>query len=264
MATFVLDLVNTLADRWREVDVLLKKAQEEESNPDCSLHDVLCRASVVLVVAHLEGFVRDCARAVLHDINRFSNFQASPSHLKRTFCSTFVQVRDGSDNKKIAKLIALLDGLQTKFAPEPFLFEGKNDDSRNPSPAVVERIARNFGIGKFFSLMASSKTDEVFKNNPSDIAAITDALRDHLLAHTADFPYTVDPRAFDLDVVGVVAKGTRTLWETFLDNLLKKRHDIAHGSDRLNGTSVSEINRAKSKVVVLQYAFALTLCKHAV
>ena len=264
MATFVNELVNTLAIRWREVDVLLETAKGEEGKSDAHLHDVLCRASVVLIVAHLEGFVRDCARAVLKDINHFSTFQGSPGHLKWTFCSTFIHTKEGGGHNQVKKLITLLDGLQTKFAPEPFLFEGKHDDSRNPSPAVIEKIAKNFGIKGFFALMASSRADVVFTNVNSDVTNLTNELYSHLLNHTVTFPYTVDVRHFGLDVAGDIVKDSRTLWEAFLDNLLTKRHEIAHGSDRLNSMSIGEIRTAKAKAIILQYAFAIMLCKYSV
>lgn len=263
MTTFIHTLVSSLPNRWREVDVLLENARAEEGKADTEYHDVLCRASIVLLVAHLEGFVRDCARAVLDDINKFSSFDRSPSKLKWTFCNTFVQPKDDKGHKNVAKLIQLLEGLETKFAHEPFLFEGKNEDSRNPSPAVIEKIAKNFGIDKFFSLMAASRLDDVFANGPSDIVALTDELRVHLLGNVEAFPYDVSPKEFGLDSPGAGNKGQRTLWETFLDNVLKMRHEIAHGSNRLNSTSVSEIATSKAKVVILQYAFAILLCKHA-
>jgi hypothetical protein len=264
MATFVHALVTTLADRWHEVDVLLERARKEENNPACEFHDVLCRASVVLVVAHLEGFVRDCARAILNDTNQFSTFLTAPGHFKRTFCNMFVRPDDASGHRRVEKLMTLLDGLDTKFVADPFLFEGKNEDSRNPSPAVIERIARNFGIEKFFGLMATSVTDVVFTNVAADISSVTNSLRTHLLVNVETFPYTVDPIKFGLAGHSPIKKGDRTLWETFLDNLLKKRHDIAHGSDRLNGSSVAEIEDFKAKSIVLQYAFAILLCKSAV
>jgi RiboL-PSP-HEPN len=83
------------------------------------------------------------------------------------------------------------------------------------------------------------------------------------LDFTEAFPYSVNLTIFGLDTSVTVKKGDRTLWETFLDDLLKRRHDIAHGSNMMNGISATEIMTAKAKVVVLQYAFAILLCQRA-
>jgi hypothetical protein len=260
MSTHVYDLVEGLPARWREVDVLLETARAREADPGREVHDVLCRASVVLIVAHLEGFVRDCARAIIDDLNRFSTFKQSPKDLKRTFCQSFVpKIKDGPDNDRVMRLIELLDGLDTKYTHEPFLTD-RGEYSRNPSPAVVEKVARNFGIEKVFVLVASSRADDVFTNIPSETEAVAVDLRAHLMSNARRFPYSIDLLSFGLDKPGSTRPGGRTLWEAFLDDLLTKRHSIAHGSDRLNGLSVGEITSIKSKVVVLQYALTLVLC----
>jgi hypothetical protein len=249
-----------LGTRWREVDVLLNKAKDEESKPNLDLHDVLCRAAVVLIAAHLEGFVRDCAKAVVDDINHFSTFKKTPNIVKRTFCSSFIVAEGEESNARVEKLIQTFDTLETKLSPEPFLFHGKNDDQKNASPSVIERITRNFGVKKVFSLLAGSKLDDVFAGSALAADVIATELQNELSNAVLAFPYTVDVGKFGLDVRGTVAAKARTLWETFLDSLMKERHQIAHGSSQLNGSSVSEIRLIKAKVIVLQYGLMAVLC----
>ena len=157
MSTFMHGLLVSLDACWREVDVLLNRAQAEEGSSNLEFHDVLCRASVVLIVAHLEGFIRDCARALVQDINQFSTFRQSPKSIKRTFCSRFITGEGAEINARVEKLIETFDGLDTKLTPDPFLFEGKNDDHKNPSPSVIQKISKNFGVKKIFTLFEDSK-----------------------------------------------------------------------------------------------------------
>ncbi len=180
--------------------------------------------------------------------------------MKRTFCSTFIVSQGEESNVKVEKLIQMFDGLNTKLEHEPFLFHGKHDDHKNPSPSVIEKVSQNFGVKNIFALIADSKLDEVFAGSLSAIAQLTSDLRTELDATVSAFPYTVDIAKFALDMPGVTKAKVRTLWETFLDNLMKERHQIAHGSSQLNGSSVTEIRLSKSKVIILQFALMALLC----
>lgn len=92
MITFLYDLAESTERRWQEVDVLITKAQAEK-NLDTRYYDALCRAIAVLIVAHLESYVREIAKSIIDDINAYSSFNASPLSMKRTFCKPYI---DGS------------------------------------------------------------------------------------------------------------------------------------------------------------------------
>ncbi len=85
MATFMNSLLMSLNGRWRELDLLLDKASEVEANANTELHDVLCRAAVVLIAAHLEGFVRDCMKASYQRHQPFLKFQGVPFDCEANF-----------------------------------------------------------------------------------------------------------------------------------------------------------------------------------
>ena len=114
MPTFVASFVNSVQSRFAEVDRLLCAAGETELS-DVRLHDAICRSVVVLLAAHLEGFVRDAAKALVDDLNRFSEFGSLPEHPKRTFCKVFIPEEGKDANDRTKKLIRLLNGLDTKL-----------------------------------------------------------------------------------------------------------------------------------------------------
>jgi hypothetical protein len=155
MSTFAHGLVTSIAQRWAEVDLLLDTAEAAQpSNPD--LHDAICRSVVVLTAAHLEGFVRDAAKAMVDDTNMFSEFKSLPPLAKRAFCRPYTPEGGRQENERAQNLIALLDGLETKLTLEPFLYAPENEGHKNPTPSVIERVARNFGVKQAFKLIASS------------------------------------------------------------------------------------------------------------
>jgi len=259
MSTFVFSLVESVEKRWAEVDKLLEAARAAEAT-DGRLHDAICRSVVVLIAAHFEGFVRDAAKALVDDTNRFSNFKSLPTQSKRAFCKAYIPDEGRDANERTEKLIALLDDLDTKIATDQFLFSTENDGHKNPAPSVIERVARNFGVKKVFKLLASSKLDDVFSCTQSELSAIHSELARHLELHTVGFPYAVDTSRFDLHEPSEHASGSRTLWETFLDDLMSRRHRIAHGSSADNNDSVEELESTRMKVAVLQYGFLVVTC----
>jgi hypothetical protein len=260
MPTFMHALLWSLEERWKEVDVLLDHALEEEEEGDHKFYDVLCRSAVVLIAAHLEGFVRDCANALIEDINRFSTFKQLTPHVKRTFCNLFIKADDAESNVRAERLVRIFDDLDTKLKVDPFLFGGKNDDYKNASPGMIHKVSKNFGVDKIFGLFAGSRLEVVFKGLPSEVSELSLDLRDHLLNHIDSFYYSVDAEKFGLVRSGMASTKGGTLWESFLDDLISRRNTIAHGASQLDGSSVGEIRDIKEKVVIFQYGFMLVLC----
>jgi hypothetical protein len=262
MSTFVYDLVNSIDDRLREVRILIEKAAAEQNNSS-ELYDPLCRATVLLVVAHLEGFVKEIAKAIIYDINQFSSFKESPVALKRTFCKTFMifsQENGRVVEQKVQQLINMLNNLETKFVVDPFLVESSYGNNKNPSPSVINKICANFGVRNIFSWFNGSRLDIVFSGIGSEIDLLLEKLKFHTLENTQSYPYELDISLFDVKEPSEKNAITRSFWETFLDQLLKIRNDIAHGSSLTNSLSVEELNDFLNKVIVLKYGLVLVLC----
>lgn len=260
MSTFVNYLVNSIEDQWNEVDILIKKsAEERDKNP--VLYSALCKASIVLMVAHLEGFTKEVARAILDDANKFSSFKNVPYPIQATFCKTFIE----EDSKRPKKLIDLLCVLETKLSLEPFLIESVRGNNKNPSPRVIDKICANFGVNNFFSRIENSQLDDIFSGVRSDTEALLQELIHHTSVGTEVYPYSMNVSKFGIDASDVKGKGGRinTIWMTFLDQLLESRNGIAHGSSTTSSLSVEELTDFRNKVAVLQYALVLVLCHEA-
>ena len=259
MSTYVASRVDSLADRWQEVDILILEAAKERGNT--ALYNVLCRSTTLLVVAHLEGFMKDVAKDIIQDINSFSSFKSSPIFLKRTFCKQFIDTNsDTSIDPRMRKMIDVFDGLETKFAVDPFLVEGNYGTNKNPSPTVISKICSNFGVDNFFWLINGSRLDLVFSGTTSEVIELAKELHEHVSTGVSQFPYGTSPAIFRIVEKGNPSNKNRTIWETFLDNVLSHRHDIAHGSSFENSLAVEELQDFRNKVQILQYAIIIVLC----
>lgn len=258
MSTFAFDLFNSLDERWNEINILIDKANTEIDNLE--LYNAICRSTVVLIVAHFEGFIKDTAKSILDDINKFSNFYNTPYPLKKTFCNHFMDISDTNNDKRVNKLIKTFDRLETKFEVEPFLFE----NSKNPSPNMIDKMCKKFGVIDFFYLIQGSVMDNVFQNEKSENELLIECIRKHLVDGVEEFPYKLHPEEFDIDILKKKGSTKDTLWKVFLDELLRKRHSIAHGTDLTNGVSTNDIVDFKFKIQVLQYAFATVVCSFSV
>lgn len=254
MSTFTYVLINSLDNRWEEVDLVIHEAATKTGN--IPLYNALCRSAIVLITAHLEGFTKDIAKSIVSDINFYSNFCKAPMAVKRTFCNLYLDTENSNLEKKINLLIKTFDELDIKFISEPFVFE----NNKNPSPSIIDKVCKNFGVSGFFETLEFSKFDKVFEGEKTFNNLMLNDLKEHILGGIEEYPYALNPLEFDLDVNKQKRSVKRTLWETFLDELLRTRHAIAHGTSLENSLSIEEIIDIKLKTQILQYAITLVLC----
>lgn len=241
--------------RWREIETLSKLASKNKK--DENVYNSICRAIIVLMVAHFEGTIRDTAKAIIDDFNTHSKFSKLPDAMKRVFCKELVEGFNESGSKELEqrtqKAIALFDTLSPQIALEPYLREGKN-----PSPSIIERVGRNFGIKNFFKILDQSDFDVVFINEKRKIGQFKRRLKEYLNKATDRYPYDVNPKKFRLGQNPKPA--SPTMWEDFVNNLLLIRHGIAHGSNTENLKSISDIIEIGTKLEILEYAFMHVMC----
>ncbi|HEY9825945.1 MAG TPA: MAE_28990/MAE_18760 family HEPN-like nuclease [Stenomitos sp.] len=260
--TFISELFASLDGRWNEVNVLLELANaEEEKSSD--LYHAVCRSTSLLLVSHFEGIIKETAKAIVQDLNKFSKFSDAPLQVRRTFCRPFVAQKEDDPKdieQRTKKLIAVFDALDTKFEVEAFLSQNQfGNNNKNPSPNVIEKICENFGVRGFFKKIQHSSIEIVFSDTPTDLNNLHDELRTEIITNTKTFPYTINLAKFNIGP-NPEEPDKKSLYEDFLDNLLKKRHGIAHGSDTENSSSVGDLQKDLVKVQFLVFAFFMVIC----
>ena len=259
MSTYFSDSLQLCENRWLEIETLTQAAVK--SRRDTATYDSICRAIVVLMVAHFEGTIRDTAQAIIDDLNANSQFSKLPNAMKRVYCREIIVGPDEKEGKDLElrtqKAISIFDSLSPRIESKPYLRDGKN-----PSPTIIHRIANNFGIKDFFKIIDKSSFDIVFLNEKRKIGQFKRRLKEHLVRSSAVFPYAIKAKWVKLN--NEKKSPSPTLWEDFVDNLLHTRHGIAHGSNTENSKSLGELKEIEIKLEILEYAFMHVMCHHLI
>ncbi|WNZ57370.1 MAE_28990/MAE_18760 family HEPN-like nuclease [Microbulbifer sp. MKSA007] len=249
MSTYLLDFVEQLDEKWKEVDTLLNEAKKhEESNSE--LYNALCRSITVLIVAHLEGFTKDLVKAIVRDVNQELAFGNLSIAMQRTYCRKYLGEQhevNGNYESKLKKLIEKFCEVGGKISHEPFL----KSSNKNPKPDVIKTIFENFGVNDVFTKLHKSTLDEVFSESDKELENKISVSKQYLKASTNNFPYPCTKEALGIQTSKNKSK-ERTLWQVFLDEINQKRHEVAHGNDFENGESVNVLESRKNKIVYLQ------------
>uniref|UniRef100_A0A7C2B2I3 RiboL-PSP-HEPN domain-containing protein n=1 Tax=Pseudomonas graminis TaxID=158627 RepID=A0A7C2B2I3_9PSED len=255
MSTFLQEYVSSLGDRWTEVDLIIEKAKSAKED-DFDFYNAICRSATILIVAHLEGFVKDLTKCVVNDLNRSGSFSDFPISVKRTYCSKYlgtVPDKDiGAYQRKLTALISKLDELDCKISHDPFLFQ-KN---KNPSANMIVTVFENFGISNVFGYLHDSQVDDIFAMSLGEIKEKARELRSVVVAASQNYPYIVDYAALGFEKR---KPNGRTLWEEFIEQINQRRHSVAHGTDFDNADDVSDLEKRKAKVELLQYALTILM-----
>jgi hypothetical protein len=256
MATFVHEYLLQLNDRWKEVDLLVNEAENNfESNSE--LYNVMCRSISILVVAHLEGFIKDLTRSIVNDLSHNLQFNELSKPIQMTLCKKYL----GFDNKVIKNYDRIINEMIIDFSTadhfpisyEPFLF----DKNRNPKPESIKIVCSRFGISDIFKNLHGSMFDGVFESDRKLAHLLS---RSELIVHlaTKEFPYRAKLDKFSLN--SKTYNGGRTLWQTFLDDINQTRHNIVHGNTFDNSESVEQIKRRINSAKLFQLLIVYCLC----
>lgn len=255
IGTFISIKLDSLEKRFKEIDILLLQAKENISDQDS--YKALCRSAHILLVAHFEGTIKDIIKDVLEDLNHYIDFKEVPENIKRTFSEYYMKHENGIYNEKLRKrLIETFEDLPIKLKPEPFYYE----NNKNPSPYILETYLKRFGKKEFLKSIATSDLDIVFENNKSETMDLLQRIKYHLKNGVNNYPYNVNSKIYNPKTLHNLPKNLKSMWETFLDELLLNRHNIVHGSILDNPTDHEEISIAKNKIEILIYVFIIELC----
>lgn len=121
---------------------------------------------------------------------------------------------------------------------------------------MLTTVFENFGLSNVFGYLHDSTMDDAFAMSLSEIKEKNTELRASLIRSTEQYPYTIDFE--ELGFEKRKPKG-RTLWEEFIEQINQRRHSVAHGSDFDNADDVSDLEKRKAKVELLQYSLSTLL-----
>lgn len=257
--TFVFSRLDSIEKRFQEVDLLLKFA--EENQKDDKLYPTFCRSAHIILVAHFEGAIKEICKDVIDDINYNNTFDTVPSKMFATFCDYFLikekkEFSEKGINSLRLKLKDTLGNSKSNLKVEPFLYT----IDRNLAPSILETILERFGTNRFFWSLKNSDLDVVFEDAKTEIEELKELLRQHICENVIKYPYNVMSSIYKPDITILEQKSQKTLWEEFIDDVLKERHSIVHGQKLHNPYDHENLHKAKIKIEILIYVFIINLC----
>lgn len=250
MATFVNDYLVELNERWKEVDILIEQAEQCKDTNE-QLYNALCRSISILVVSHMEGFIKDMAKTVINDVNYNLDFSNVPMSMKRTFFSKYLGF-DCNQNKLDNMIDDFSEYKEVKIKPEPFL----SFDNKNPKPSIIKDVLFKFGVSDVFKNLHESFFDNSFESRAKANLNLR-RLKKVMDIVSSDFPYRASMSRFNMKKSKY---NNRTLWQEFLDELNQIRHKIVHGNTFDNFDSIQDIKLRRDKVNVLQLLVMYVIC----
>lgn len=253
MATFVYEYINELENNWQEVDILLDYAEDLKNNEENEkLYNALCRSISVLLVAHLEGFLKNLIKNLINDLNYNLSFVNMPEDIKTKYCEKYL----GDEKVNLAKLKDKFEFYNIKITEDIFSVNG----NKNPKASIIDSIFKNFGLQNIFFHVKELHNDQIFDDMPlSNSITLLTSIKNDLLEGTKFFVYNFNS---DTKYNKKMNTPPKTMWEEFLEQINKSRHDVAHGNNFDNISEIQILKKNKIKVCVLQYLLTYILCDY--
>lgn len=255
MTTFLFEFINQTDEHWKEVDLLLKEADRQESNDN--LRNAICRSVTILIITHLEGFIKGLVNSVVYDLNQNCDFKELPFPIQRTYCAKYVGDQSSFESK-VKMLVGKFCSIGGKITPDPFFFP----DNKNPKPEIFTKVFLKFGINKVFSHLHESELDNAFSKTNKELQKLVKSQRSHIIKSTKSFPYSCLLSRIKLDKSSCKNNSSKPLWEEFLSDANRKRHKVVHGNEFINSVSIQELKERKLKAICFQYGLVELIAGH--
>lgn len=259
MSTAVFEVLQEIPGRMAELTLLIDRAREHETK-DKPFYNALCRSCAVLLASHLEGYLKDLTRAFVLDMNFYlGEFSKLPEGLKRSFCLK-IAFYEGVDQKEIEsrakKIKAFFEANSVEVDFSAFSY--KENPNKNPSSSVIDSAFDKLGMSSIVQSI-SPCLDGVFDNDPRENYRIRSDLK-RFRSKTFEYPYrSLSDRYKFIQKPGKKAKGvSATLWETFIQEVMSRRHRIAHGDTIENEVSWEDLEQDIGKMEVLMLGLAFS------
>ena len=253
MTTFVYALAEGIPDRLSELRLSIKHA-EHFSEKDEGLYSILCRAGCVLAVSSLEAFLKDVSDAIQSDLNaNVDAFSKMPKSMQREFARKVVHfdnVPEDDIQKRVTHLLKFLSVNTVTIDMAAFPY--KENQNRNPSANVIDHSFKRYGINSVLHCLSGSRFEVVFGNDSAADLLLRREIK-RMRANLYHFPYKPLPSKFTVaDWTPVKGKDVpQSMWHTYLENLLRRRHGVVHAETRDNPTSWEALRADAEKLEVL-------------
>ena len=266
MSTASYELAQAIPDRVKELLVLVRSAKKFQ-NEDESLYNALCRSTCVLMASHLEGFIKELSRSIISDLNyNLDSFSQMPLAMQRTFCQK-IAYYEGVSKAEVEGRIRQLINFFSKNSVyiDMTAFPYKENPNKNPSPSQIDGVMDRLGIPDILTSIAIPAYEVVFDNDDRTNYRLNRAII-RFVSHLYFFPFKAIPSPYSPNrkKERKTVKGEQTLWHTFIEETMTRRHNIVHGDILSNDTSWEELQRDTEKLRILMYGILFSTTNYLV
>lgn len=256
MSTALFELAASIPDRISELHTLINHAKSNEKETE-SLYNAICRATSVLLASHLEGFLKELTTALTTDLNyNLGSFGNMPKAMQRNFCERIAYyegVAKTEIDERVKQLIAFFTKNSVSIDLKAITY--KENPNKNASANFIESSLGKFGISGIISVLSGGKFEVVFDNySRTNYILMRDMRRFRSILYS--FPYRPLPNKYKFEFRSGKAsrrEGTQTLWHMYIEDVLTRRHKVAHGDTLGNETSWEELSQDTVKLEVLMH-----------
>ncbi len=255
MSSNVYELLISTIDAWDEVDILINLAKNNEENE--KIYNAICRSATVLMLSHLEGFIKSLFVNIARDLNDNLTFPDIPKAVKKTYCKQLLGGKDVKNGDiRIQTLTKELERLNGHLNIDIFDF----DKNANPKPSTITERCKLFGACNPFEILNQTNLEDIFSQTESESRTDLNIFRKDLLKSIESFPYSLTLITPELDK----NKKQDSFWQPFIDGINHKRHLIAHGNTFENHSSPNSLKSDKIKIEFFQCAIINIVCSQIV
>ncbi len=254
MSTAIFEVALSIPERISELERLIRLA-DAEIDRDEPAYNTLCRACCVLLASHLEGFLKDLTRSLIHDLNfHLKYFANMPEAMKRTFCEKiafYEGISTDDINRRTKQLTTFFSENSVPIDLQAFPY--KENINKNPSPDFVDGILAKIGVPSVLASISGGPLENVFKDEVSLSYVIRKDIR-RFRSYLHKFPYRKLPIKYTfIHPTKKDGKKAASLWSTYIDEILSRRHNIVHGDTMNNETNTKALLKDVEKMDVLMH-----------
>lgn len=258
MSTAAFEIAMSISTRLGELKRLITHAiYSRDKLNDENIYNSICRACCILLASNLEGFLKELSRSLVLDLNYYlKDFSKMPSIMQRAFCEKilyFEGVPEIEHKQRTNQLIEFFTKNSVQIDLHAISY--KQNPNKNPSPNFIDSAFEKLGIYSMLSTLAGSRLEDVFKNNKTlNYRLLRDMSR--YKSHLYTFPYKQTPAEYSFKQIEKSAKKNmpdNTIWHNYIDEILTRRHSIAHGDTLNNDTTAEQLESDILKLEVLMY-----------
>ena len=259
------EVAKSLALRNDELERLIALADEKIEVNEAA-YNTLCRACCVLIASHLEGFLKDLSKSLILDLNFYlKSFSNMPPAVKNTFCQKiafYEGVKSEEINLRAKQLAAFFE--ENTVAVNMHAFTYKETANKNPGSDIIDGTLAKLGIPNVLLSITNPKMESIFEN---DLTSIYKIRRDfkRFRSRLYNFPYKKLPKSYEFVCVNGKHEGNgKTIWHTFISEVMGRRHTIAHGDTLNNEVTSARLRQDVERLDVLMHGLMYSAVSHLV